>query len=72
MISKDADFRDSYYLNKTPLKLVKVNLGNISNLKLMNIIDTNLDKIEKLNSNGSFILEINDDDLTFSSMKIII
>ncbi len=71
LISKDTDFRDSFYLKNTPSKLLKVNLGNISNSNLINIIDLNLDKIEKLNSNGSFILEINDDNLTFSSMKII-
>lgn len=38
VISKDADFRDSFYLKKTPKKFVKINLGNISNQDLISII----------------------------------
>lgn len=72
LITKDADFRDSFFLKNTPKKLVKINLGNISNLELIKIIDSNLDKIEKLNSKGSFIIEVDIDNITFSSMKIVI
>ena len=72
LISKDADFRDSHYLKNTPEKLVKINLGNISNSDLILIIERNLDKIEKLNSTESFILEIDNDSLIFSSMNIVL
>ena len=34
LIAKDADFRDSHYLKKTPKRLVKINLGNISKSRL--------------------------------------
>lgn len=71
LITKDGDFRDSHYLKNTPNKLVKINLGNISNADLILIIDNNLTKIEKLNLNDSFILEIDKDNLIFSSMKIV-
>ena len=71
LITKDGDFRDSHYLKNTPNKLVKINLGNISNADLLIIIENNLSKIEKLNSNDSFILEVDNDNLIFSSMKIV-
>lgn len=71
LITKDADFRDSYYLKNTPKKLVKINLGNISYAELILILDENLSKIEQLNSNSNFILEIDFDNLIFSSMKIV-
>ena len=35
LITKDGDFRDSHYLKNTPNKLVKINLGNISNTDLI-------------------------------------
>ena len=72
LITKDADFRDSYYLNNTPKKLIKINLGNISNSDLILIIENNLSKIEKLNVTETFILEIDKDSLIFSSMKIVL
>lgn len=50
---------------------MKINLGNISNLKLIEIIDVNLEKIEKLNSNQSFIIEIDSENITFSTMQIV-
>jgi predicted nuclease of predicted toxin-antitoxin system len=32
LVTKDADFRDSFFLKNNPKKLVKINLGNIPNL----------------------------------------
>lgn len=72
LITKDADFRDSYFLKNTPKKLLKINLGNISNSELITIIETNLDKIEKLNKNQNFILEIDSSNNTFSAMQIVL
>ena len=71
LITKDADFRDSHYVKNTPKKLVKINLGNISNMDLIKIVSKNLPKINDLNSNDSFIIEIDINNSTFSSMKII-
>lgn len=31
VITKDADFKNSFLISNTPNKLVKINLGNISN-----------------------------------------
>lgn len=72
LITKDADFRDSYFIKNTPKKLVKINLGNISNIDLIKIIDSNLDKMVALNCNDNFIIEIDIDNSTFSSIKVTI
>ena len=45
LISKDADFKLSYLLKKRPKKLIKVNLGNVSNEELIRIFERNLDLI---------------------------
>jgi predicted nuclease of predicted toxin-antitoxin system len=71
LITKDADFRNSYFLKKSPKKLVKINLGNISNTELLKIIDENLIKIEKLNEFSNFILEIDKEKTTFSTLKVV-
>jgi predicted nuclease of predicted toxin-antitoxin system len=38
VITKDSDFRNSYFLNKTPKKLIKISLGNISTTELIIIL----------------------------------
>lgn len=38
LISKDQDFLNSYLINKKPFRLVKINLGNISNKDLIELI----------------------------------
>jgi len=65
VISKDSDFRDSYFVRKTPKKLIKINLGNISNQKLIIILEQNIDSIKKLDSNSAFLVEIDKDNVTF-------
>jgi hypothetical protein len=49
----------------------KINLGNISNTELLKIIDENLIKIEKLNEFSNFILEIDKEKTTFSTLKVV-
>jgi predicted nuclease of predicted toxin-antitoxin system len=59
LISKDADFRDSFFVNQTPKKLIKVNLGNISNTELIKIVSDNILKFEHVTKNhNNFIIEI--------------
>ena len=65
LITKDTDFKNSYFVNKYPKKLIRVCLGNISNQKLLDIFDNNLQLIEELNQKtDSFYLEIGSE-LTF-------
>lgn len=43
VISKDMDFKNSHFLQNTPLRLIRITLGNISNKELRSIFDTNFD-----------------------------
>jgi predicted nuclease of predicted toxin-antitoxin system len=61
VVTKDIDFRNSHFLSKTPKKLIRIGLGNISNVQLIEILSENLEAIQKICSNESFILEINSD-----------
>ena len=58
LITKDSDFKNSFAINHTPRKLIKINLGNISNQELIKILSDNLEFILKLNVAKSFLVEI--------------
>lgn len=59
IITKDADFRNSFFINRTPKKLLKVNLGNITNRDLIKIVTECMPKIENVSQNHqNFIIEI--------------
>lgn len=61
VITKDTDFRNSYLLKKTPKKLIRVCLGNISNDRLIDLFNNQLALIQQLYQEESFYLEINPD-----------
>ena len=42
VISKDADFYDSYTSKQEPYKLVYLTIGNLSNKELLQLFDKNL------------------------------
>ncbi|WP_339815896.1 DUF5615 family PIN-like protein [uncultured Imperialibacter sp.] len=48
LISKDQDFRNSFLVSNKPRKLIKINLGNVSNAELMNIIEKHMDYFHDL------------------------
>src|ERR1051325_11750213 len=48
LITKDADFIDSYYLKQTPKKIIKINLGNIATSELIQILSEVLPLLEKV------------------------
>ncbi|GAB3700846.1 hypothetical protein GCM10027592_28230 [Spirosoma flavus] len=58
VITKDADFRNTYFLKKTPRKLIRICLGNLTNDSLVSLFESQLALIEKLNLEESFYLEI--------------
>ena len=64
IITKDSDFRDSYFVKKTPKKLIKINLGNVSNINLQAIFDKYVNLIAKYESRSSFLIEIDKEDVT--------
>ena len=65
VITKDYDFRASYYLRNTLKKLIKINLGNIANNELVEIFTDNISAIKKLDEKKSFIVEIDKDITTY-------
>ncbi len=65
VLTKVIDFKNTFLINKTPKKLIKINLGNISNQKLMKILEEHLNLIIKLNNHSSFLLEIDTDQIYF-------
>jgi predicted nuclease of predicted toxin-antitoxin system len=69
VVTKDADFRDSYFIKRTPKKLIKINLGNIPNHDLIVIFAENINAIQKLNSMPSFLVEIDKDNINLIEME---
>ncbi|MBN2519474.1 MAG: DUF5615 family PIN-like protein [Bacteroidales bacterium] len=69
LVTKDSDFRDSYFIKRTPKKLIKINLGNISNQELKTIITHNINAIQKLYCKEFFILEIDKDTINFFEIE---
>lgn len=66
-VTKDSDFRDSHIIKKTPRKLIKINLGNISNQKLIEIFSKNLNYISETFKKESAYIEINYDNISHIS-----
>lgn len=44
VISKDADFKNSHFVEGTPARLIRISLGNISNQTLFAIFERHLDE----------------------------
>ncbi len=42
VVTKDSDFRNSFFIKGKPKKLIRVALGNISNNELIEIFNNNL------------------------------
>ena len=60
LITKDQDFRTSYLVRRSPNKLIKINLGNISNQELMEVFTRNISEVNRLFSRyQSFMVEVN-------------
>ena len=65
VITKDSDFRDSYFVRNTPKKLIKINLGNISNTELIKVLSDNITSIQRLDNENSFLIEVEKNYLTY-------
>ena len=65
LLTKDSDFRNSFLIQGTPSKLVKINLGNVSTNALIKAISENIEAVKALNSKGAFMIEIDQNSATF-------
>lgn len=58
VFSKDADFKNSHFIKKTPEKLIRIALGNIDNTDLCHIFLRYLPLINIKSTKDSFYIEI--------------
>ena len=58
VITKDTDFRNTYFLKKTPRKLIRICLGNSTTDDLITLFERQIVLIQKLDREDSFYLEI--------------
>ena len=66
VVTKDADFVDSFLLRQEPWKLLLVSTGNIRNAELIALFLANIEKITE--GFGAFdFIEINQTELVFHS-----
>jgi len=62
VLTKDSDFKNSHFIKQSPKKLIKINLGNISTNRLLDIFEKNFSLIcDKFDTNNPCYLEINSD-----------
>ncbi len=69
IVSKDSDFKDSYFVKQSPKKLIKINLGNIPNQELIKIFNKNIRAIQKLELKPNFLLEIDMENINLIELK---
>jgi predicted nuclease of predicted toxin-antitoxin system len=63
LVTKDLDFKNSHFLSKSPKKLIRIVLGNISNEDLIQIFNKNIDFIISISSYPIFYLELYKDSI---------
>ncbi|MBU0489686.1 MAG: DUF5615 family PIN-like protein [Bacteroidetes bacterium] len=69
VITKDADFRDSYFISATPKKLIRIGLGNVSTNELLNIFTNLSGSIGDLNAKPNFLIEVNNQNISVISKE---
>lgn len=60
VVSKDADFKNSYLLKGTPQRLLRIALGNLSTKSLIDVLDSNLDILVGHFEAGKCLIELGD------------
>ncbi|MDB4924284.1 DUF5615 family PIN-like protein [Mucilaginibacter sp.] len=63
VVTKDQDFKNSHFINKTPKKVIRVTLGNISNTDLIRLFDKYLAFILPLSQNPEIYIEISNEQI---------
>lgn len=62
LITKDRDFKNSFLLKGIPARLIKINLGNVSNDRLIGMLEQHLVQIQKFYDDfDSFMIELEPD-----------
>jgi len=63
VVTKDGDFKNSHFINKTPKKVVRVTLGNISNADLVSLFKKYLPFLLLLSINDALYVELDRDQI---------
>lgn len=61
----DVDFKNDFLIKGSPKKLIKINLGNISNKELIEAFVNEIPKLKTITKAESFIIEANPTDWTY-------
>jgi len=64
VVTKDTDFKNSHFISKTPKKVIRIVLGNISNDELIGLIDKYLPLILPSLGKDNFYIELSRDRIT--------
>lgn len=64
VVTKDFDFKNSFLVEGTPQKLIKINLGNLANMALIKLFSDQLMTILRFKEYSSFMLEMDEDAIT--------
>jgi len=62
VLTKDMDFRNSFLIKRSPGRIVRICLGNISNDDLIRLLNKYWLPLEKIASKGHFYCELYEDD----------
>lgn len=62
VVTKDADFVNSFFLKQEPFKLLLITTGNIRNAELETLFQTNFEQLVQLLEGNSFV-EMNRDSI---------
>jgi predicted nuclease of predicted toxin-antitoxin system len=60
VITKDMDFKNSHFIQNTPLRLIRIALGNISNTELLAIFEAHFDVLQSNCEETKCFIEIFD------------
>jgi predicted nuclease of predicted toxin-antitoxin system len=63
VVTKDDDFKNSHFINKTPKKLIRITLGNISNSELVLIFGKYLPFILSIGRQKNSYIEVDREQL---------
>ena len=64
VVTKDSDFISSHLVKKTPKKLIRVVLGNISNNELVTLFERYFLSIASLSDKNEFYVELSKEQVT--------
>lgn len=68
VVSKDADFKNSHLLRKSPKRLLKINLGNISTADLIHILAQHLEVLKEKFQLEYCLIEVDRGSITIIEM----